>query len=77
MLFSSLEPQDRHGQVRGARPTPPAGNGHIRSAGRHACLEVSDRSELKSGVAAAAATKRPDGTFTAAGIDVGRGDVVP
>jgi hypothetical protein len=42
-------------------------------------LEVSDRSELKSGaaVAAAAATKQPDGTFTAARIDVGRGDVVP
>jgi hypothetical protein len=28
-------------------------------------------------VAAAAATKQPDGTFTAARIDVGRGDVVP
>ena len=42
-------------------------------------LEVSDRSELKSGaaVAAAAATKQPDGTFTAARIDVGRGDIVP
>jgi hypothetical protein len=42
-------------------------------------LEVSDRSELKSGaaVAAAAATKQPDGTFTAARIDVGRGGVVP
>jgi hypothetical protein len=33
----------------------------------------------KSGaaVAAAAATKQPDGTFTAARIDVGRGGVVP
>jgi hypothetical protein len=42
-------------------------------------LEVADRSELKSGaaVAAAAATKQPDGTFTAARIDFGRGDVVP
>jgi len=42
-------------------------------------LEVADRSELKSGaaVAAAAATKQADGTFTAARIDVGRGDVVP
>jgi hypothetical protein len=42
-------------------------------------LEMADRSELKSGaaVAAAAATKRPDGTFTAARIDFGRGDVVP
>jgi hypothetical protein len=42
-------------------------------------LEVSDRSELKSGaaVAAAAATKQPDGTFAAARIDVGRGDVAP
>jgi hypothetical protein len=42
-------------------------------------LEVSDRSELKSGaaVAAAAATKQPDGTFMAVRIDVGRGDVVP
>ena len=42
-------------------------------------LEVSDRDELKSGaaVAAAAATKQPDGTFTAARIDVGRGGVVP
>jgi hypothetical protein len=42
-------------------------------------LEVSDRSELKSGVAvaAAAATKQPDGTFTAARIDFGRGGVVP
>ena len=42
-------------------------------------LEMADRSELKSGtaVAVAAATKQPDGTFTAARIDVGRGDVVP
>src|ERR1700760_1712359 len=42
-------------------------------------LELADRSELKSGaaVAAAAATKQADGTFTAARIDVGRGDVVP
>ncbi len=42
-------------------------------------LEMADRSELKSGaaVAAAAATKQPDGTFTAARIDFGRGDVVP
>src|SRR5580700_5566212 len=42
-------------------------------------LEVADRSEIKSGaaVAAGAATKQPDGTFTAARIDFGRGDVVP
>jgi hypothetical protein len=42
-------------------------------------LEIADRSALKSGaaVAAAAATKQPDGTFTAARIDFGRGDVVP
>jgi hypothetical protein len=42
-------------------------------------LEMGDRSDLKSGaaVAAGAATKQPDGTFTAARIDVGRGDVVP
>jgi hypothetical protein len=42
-------------------------------------LEIAGRSELKSGaaVAAAAAAKQPDGTFTAARIDVGRGDVVP
>ena len=42
-------------------------------------LVVSDRNELKAGaaVAAAAATKQPDGTFTAARIDVGRGDAVP
>jgi len=42
-------------------------------------LEIADRSELKSGtlVAAGAATKQPDGTFTAARIDFGRGDAVP
>jgi hypothetical protein len=42
-------------------------------------LEMADRSQLKTGaaVAAAAATKQPDGTFTAARIDFGRGDVVP
>ena len=42
-------------------------------------LEIADRNELKSGaaVAAAAATKQPDGAFTAARIDFGRGDVVP
>ena len=42
-------------------------------------LEVANKSELKSGVAvaAAAATKNPDGTFTAARIDFGRGDVLP
>ena len=41
-------------------------------------LEVANRSELKPGVAvAAAATKQPDGTFTAARIDFGRGDVLP
>ena len=42
-------------------------------------LEMADKSDLKSGaaVAAAAATKQPDGTFTAARIDVGRGNVVP
>jgi len=42
-------------------------------------LEIADRSELKSGsaVAAGAATKQSDGTFTAARIDFGRGDVVP
>jgi hypothetical protein len=42
-------------------------------------VEIADRSELKSGaaVAAGAATKQPDGTFAAARIDVGRGDVVP
>jgi len=42
-------------------------------------LEVSDKSEFKPGanVAAAAATKQPDGTFTTARIDVGRDGVVP
>jgi len=42
-------------------------------------LEIADRSALKSGaaVAAVAATKQPDSTFTAARIDFGRGDVVP
>ena len=42
-------------------------------------LEVSDRSDLKVGaaVAAGAATKPPDGTFTAARIDVGRDGAVP
>jgi Cu/Ag efflux protein CusF len=42
-------------------------------------LEMADMSQLKTGaaVAAAAATKQPDGTFTAARIDFGRGDVVP
>jgi hypothetical protein len=42
-------------------------------------LEIADRSELKAGaaVAAPAATKQPDGTFTAARIDFGRGDAVP
>ena len=40
---------------------------------------VTNKSELKSGVAvaAAAATKKPDGTFTAARIDFGRGGLVP
>jgi hypothetical protein len=42
-------------------------------------LVVSDRSDRKSGaaVAAPAAAKQPDGTFTAARIDVGRDGVVP
>jgi hypothetical protein len=42
-------------------------------------LEVANKSELKPGVAvaAAAATKKPDGTFTAARIDFGRGDILP
>src|SRR5947209_14641650 len=42
-------------------------------------LEMADRSELKSGaaVAVAAATKQPDGSFTAGRIDFGRGDVLP
>jgi hypothetical protein len=42
-------------------------------------LEVSDRNELKVGaaIAAAAATKQVDGSFTTARIDVGRDGVVP
>ena len=41
--------------------------------------EVGDKSELKPGaaVAVAAATKKPDGTFEAARINVGRNGVVP
>jgi hypothetical protein len=41
--------------------------------------EIGDRSELKPGaaVSVAAATKKPDGTFTAGRINVGRGGVVP
>jgi hypothetical protein len=41
--------------------------------------ELGDKTELKSGaaVAVAAATKKPDGTFTAARINVGRGEVKP
>jgi hypothetical protein len=41
--------------------------------------EIGDRSELKPGAAisVAAATKKPDGTFTAGRINVGRGGVVP
>jgi hypothetical protein len=41
--------------------------------------EIGDRSELKPGAAigVAAATKRPDGTFTTGRINVGRGSVVP
>jgi hypothetical protein len=41
--------------------------------------EVGDKSELKPGaaVSVAAATKKPDGTFGAARINVGRGGVVP
>jgi hypothetical protein len=41
--------------------------------------EIGERSELKAGAAigVAAATKKPDGTFTAARINVGRGGVVP
>jgi hypothetical protein len=38
-------------------------------------LEIADRRELKSGAAVAA--KQSDGTFTAARVDVGLGDVVP
>jgi hypothetical protein len=42
-------------------------------------LVVADKAELKSGaaVAAPAAIKQADGTFTAARIDFGRGDAVP
>ena len=41
--------------------------------------EIGDKSELKAGAAigVAAATKKPDGTFGAARINVGRGGVVP
>jgi hypothetical protein len=41
--------------------------------------EVGDKSELKPGAAisVAAATKKPDGTFSAARINVGRNGVVP
>jgi hypothetical protein len=41
--------------------------------------EVGDKSEPKPGaaVAVAAATKKPDGTFEAARINVGRNGVVP
>ena len=41
--------------------------------------EVGDKSELKPGAAIAinAATKKPDGTFTAARINVGRNGVEP
>lgn len=41
--------------------------------------ELGDKTELKSGaaVAVAAATKKPDGTFTATRINVGRGEVKP
>jgi hypothetical protein len=41
--------------------------------------EIGDKSELKSGaaIAVANATKKPDGTFTSARINVGRGGVVP
>jgi hypothetical protein len=40
---------------------------------------VGDKSELKPGanIAIAAATKKPDGTFEAARVNVGRGDFVP
>ena len=43
-------------------------------------LVVYDGNELKAGTAvatAAATTKQPGGTLTAARIDVGRGDAVP
>jgi outer membrane lipoprotein SlyB len=41
--------------------------------------EIGDKSELKPGAAVSvlAATKKPDGTFTAGRINVGRGGVVP
>jgi hypothetical protein len=41
--------------------------------------EIGDKSELKAGAAVniAAATKKPDGTFSAARINVGRNGVVP
>jgi hypothetical protein len=41
--------------------------------------EIGDKSELKSGAAISvnAATKNPDGTFSTARVDVGRGGVVP
>ena len=41
--------------------------------------EVGDKSELKAGAAISvvAATKKPDGTFSAARINVGRNGVVP
>jgi hypothetical protein len=41
--------------------------------------EIADKSELKPGVAISvtAATKKPDGTFTAARINVGRNGVIP
>jgi hypothetical protein len=41
--------------------------------------EVGDKTELKPGAAisVAAATKKPDGTFSSARINVGRGGVVP
>jgi hypothetical protein len=41
--------------------------------------EVGDKSELKPGAAinVNAASKKPDGTFTTARINVGRGGVVP
>jgi outer membrane lipoprotein SlyB len=41
--------------------------------------EIGDRSEIKPGAAVniAAATKRPDGTFTAARVNVGRNGLVP
>ena len=85
-------PQRHHDQWRGrpdrhqrGRPRPHREisgrreEDHRRAERAGSRLEVADKSELKSGVAvaAAAATKQPDGTFTAARIDFGRGDVVP